>query len=280
VAPQAAKRGDHGIREPPGVDFASSLQHSYWCDTAPIAGASATVAPHQEPREAEAVPGNAGFDIGDYPGDACMAWLKGNTNLVWCGYYLGPAPSHPDTSWMTRRPALAAAGWGIAPIYVGEQVIPPGSEHPSAAKGQIDGADAAQLLTSDGFAPGSCVYLDLEDGSLPAMLSDYTKAWITAVATGGFQPGVYCSHVIAAAVGAMQPNLPVWAFKVAATAIHPVAGPPFREDDPAGSGFAPAVAWQLDQNGTIGVPPAPGGKLQIDLSSASTADPGAPGVAG
>ncbi len=27
-----------------------------------------------------------------------MAWLRANTNLVWCGYYLGPAPSHASTA--------------------------------------------------------------------------------------------------------------------------------------------------------------------------------------
>ena len=85
--------------------------------------------------------GHAGFDRSDYPGDAVMAWLKANTNLVWCGYYFGVAPSHSGTSWMGKRAHLVGAGWGIAPIYVGEQVIPPGSENPSAAKGAIDKAE-------------------------------------------------------------------------------------------------------------------------------------------
>jgi hypothetical protein len=36
-------------------------------------------------------------------------WLKNNTNLVWCGYYLGPTP-------MTNRAKLVANGWGISPF--------------------------------------------------------------------------------------------------------------------------------------------------------------------
>jgi hypothetical protein len=36
---------------------------------------------------------------------------------------------------MTRRAALQAAGWGIAPVFVGQQVIGPGSHNPSAATG-------------------------------------------------------------------------------------------------------------------------------------------------
>jgi hypothetical protein len=220
--------------------------------------------------------GHAGFDRSEYPGDAVMTWLKANTNLVWCGYYFGGTPSHSDTSWMGNRAKLVALGYGIAPLYVGEQVVPPGSEHRSAPKGTIDGTEAVKFMTDEGFAPGSCVYLDLEDGSLPQRLSDYTKSWITAVDGGGFQPGVYCSHVIAKQVNALTHNLRIWAFKVPTTDPHDSGGPPFRTDDPSLSGFANAVAWQLDQNGTIHVPPAPGGKLVVDLDSATSRDPGAP----
>jgi hypothetical protein len=220
--------------------------------------------------------GHAGFDRSDYPGDAVMDWLKANTNLVWCGYYFGEAPSHSGTSWMGKRAKLVGDGWGIAPLYVGEQVIPPGSQNPSAAKGTTDGDEAAKFMADEGFLPGSCVYLDLEDGSLPQKLSDYTASWIQAVTDGGFQPGVYCSHVIADKVNALAPNLKIWAFKVPTTAAHDSGGSPFRQDNPSGSGFAKAVAWQLDQNGTIHVPVAAGGKLVVDLDSATSQDPGAP----
>lgn len=96
--------------------------------------------------------GHAGFDRSDYPGDAVMAWLKANSNLVWCGYYFGVAPSHSGTSWMGKRAQLVAAGWGIAPLYVGEQVIGPGSENPSAAKGTTDGDEAVKFMQDEGFA--------------------------------------------------------------------------------------------------------------------------------
>jgi hypothetical protein len=178
---------------------------------------------------------------------------------------------------MGQRAGLVEAGWGIAPLYVGEQVIPPGSQRPSALKGKNDGEDAVNLLITEGFDPGTCVFLDLEDGSLPSQLAEYTAAWIDAVAEGGFQPGVYCSHSIAAQVDRLRPGTPIWAFKVPTTDHHEVAGPPFREDDPSGSGFAAARAWQLDQNGSVHVSPAPGGRLTpIDLSSALSRDPGAP----
>jgi hypothetical protein len=62
------------------------------------------------------------------------------------------------------------------------------------------------------------VFLDLEDGSLPQALAAYIAAWIDAVAAGGFQPGVYCSHVIAGQVNAVRPSVPIWAFKVLTSA--------------------------------------------------------------
>src|ERR1700691_4592878 len=77
------------------------------------------------------MPGIPAFDRSDYPGDDVMTWLRAHTNLQWCGYYFAPAPSHGDTSWMARRSALVAAGWGIAPIYVGQQITGPGSHNPS-----------------------------------------------------------------------------------------------------------------------------------------------------
>jgi len=42
--------------------------------------------------------GFPGFDCSGYPRDADMQAIKSNTNLTWCGFDLGPAPSHLDTS--------------------------------------------------------------------------------------------------------------------------------------------------------------------------------------
>src|SRR5258706_14699190 len=102
------------------------------------------------------MPGFAGFDCSEFPGLAEMTWLKSNTNLTWCGYYLAPAPSHASGSWMGQRPALTGAGWGIAPVYVGQQIQGPGRHNVSGLQGTRDGADAVDLLKSDGFALGRC----------------------------------------------------------------------------------------------------------------------------
>jgi hypothetical protein len=217
-----------------------------------------------------------GFDTSDYPGDDAMAWFQANTGAVWCGYYLAPAPSQQRTTWMGRRATLAAAGWGFAPIYVGEQVIPPGSLNPSAAKGSTDGADAAAKMASEGFPANSCVYLDLENGPpLPQSLSNYAAAWCDAVAAAGYTPGIYCSHAFAAQIAVLRPNARIWAFKVPTTAKLP-APDPFPTLDPANC-YATATAWQCQQNClATGYPTNP--DLCIDISSASTPDPSAPGA--
>jgi hypothetical protein len=104
----------------------------------------------------------AGFDRDVYPGDALMTKLIATTNLKWCGYYLHPAPSHSDGSWMGKRAFLNGIGWGLAPLYVGEQTVGPGSHNPSVAKGLADGNDAVNLMVGEGFPHESCVYLDIQ----------------------------------------------------------------------------------------------------------------------
>ena len=224
------------------------------------------------------VPGFPGFDTSEFPGAAQMAWLRANTNLVWCGYYLGPAPSHASQSWMGQRQALQPAGWGIAPVYVGQQINGPGRHVVSASQGTIDGNDAVALMSRDGFIAGSCAYLDLEDGPpFAAPRTDYVSAWVSAVTAGNFQPGVYCSHGIAADVQALCPSTRIWAFKVSTTTVHTFPGANFPDLHPAGCGFAGAYIWQLDQNCQLTLPSAPSAQPLVDLDSALTADPGAPG---
>ena len=218
--------------------------------------------------------GFPGFDCLQYPGDSNLSWLRANTNLVWCGYYLAPAPSQQNTSWMGRRATLAAGGWGIAPLYVGQQISGPGSKNSSAAQGTTDGGQAVALMTNEGFAPGSCVFLDLENGPpMPQAQSDYAGAWCDAVQAGGFTPGIYCSYLLASQVNALRPAARIWAFRVQTTQAHTVPGTEFPSPDPSGCGFAGATAWQLQQNANITVA---GSTLNVDLDTATSADPGAP----
>jgi hypothetical protein len=216
---------------------------------------------------------HAGFDTSGFPGTATMATIKSTTNFEWCGFYLGPAPSHPDTGWMAHRADLVAQGWGLAPLYVGQQTIGPGSHTVTKAQGTIDGNNAVALLRSANFPPNTFVYLDLENGTpFPSNQQDYVAAWVKAIEDDGtFKPGVYCSHAFADDVHNLVPSARLWVFKVPTTAHHPIPPPPFPSPKPSGAGFAGAQIWQLDQNGTATLA---GTSLVIDLDSALTADPG------
>ena len=220
--------------------------------------------------------GFAGFDSSDYPGDRAIDWLKANTNLRFCGYYLGPAPNHGGKSWMGKRQRLAGAGWGIVPIYVGEQK----GGNLSAQKGTTDGNDAAAMASDQGFGPGTFVFLDLEEGPpFDSARQTYVAAWCDALTAQSYAPGVYCSHGFAADMHQLRPQARIWAFKVPSTDAHPIAGAPFPTPDPSGSGFPGAVIWQREQNGLFTVPLTPPVTLKIDLNVATTPDPAAPAPA-
>jgi hypothetical protein len=219
---------------------------------------------------------SAGFDRSAYPGDHLMTRLRHDTNFKWCGYYLFPTPSHTsDGSWMGKRAFLQGLGWGLAPLYVGQQVVPPGSRHPSAAQGTTDGREAVALMEAEGFPEGSFVYLDLENGPpLQPKQRDYVGTWCDAVRAGKYQAGVYVSHGMAAAVIGLRPQPPrIWAIRVTTTDPHEVPGPPFPAGDPGvGSHFPQAFMWQAHQNASIDLPS--GGRLKpIDLDTALSDNP-------
>ena len=142
----------------------------------------------------------AGFDSEFFPAHPdTMEWIKTNTNLAWCGYYLDAPSQRLDTGWLGEKSYLEILGWQIAPIYVGQQDPSYNggtlSYSPSSQQGIVDGNEAlAQLgpITSateivynynpatghydipktvvqgQGFAPGTTVFLDLSSGRLQA----------------------------------------------------------------------------------------------------------------
>lgn len=216
----------------------------------------------------------AGFDTSMFPGMATMQWLRYNTNLVWCGFYLGPAPSHRDSSWMNRRETLIEQGWGFAPIYVGQQTVGPGSHGTDTGQGRVDSADAVRLAISAGFPQGTVIFLDIENGlPLTAPEAGYVGAWVKGVTGGGYTPGVYVSHAMADAVRTVAPAARIWAFNVPTIAPSDFHGTTFPAPSPSDSGFAEAVAWQRAQSVNI---QASNRTLRVDLDTAATADPSRP----
>jgi len=214
----------------------------------------------------------AGFDSLAYPGDAMMQWLKSNTNFRFVGFYLAPAPSRPTSGWMGKRNVLIGQGWGLGPLYVGQQEPgQPGSHILTKAQGKLDGIDAVNLMTQAGFPPGTVVYLDCEQGgAASSAVKAYVGAWVDNVA--GYTPGIYCSHTTAASLLAIRPNVPIWTWNIK----QPAPGPNFPTPAPGGSGVSQATVWQYYQNTDVTFHGAPVSHLNIDLDSASVADPSQP----
>lgn len=214
----------------------------------------------------------AGFDRADCPDLTVMSRLRYGSNFSWCGYYL-KAPSQPGVTWKGKRSALLAQGWGLAPIFVGQQTIGPGSHTVTADQGRSDGLQACADMAAEGFPFGSWVYLDLENGPpFSNVQSGYVEAWAAAVESGGFEAGVYCSFLFARQVQNLLPAARIWVYHVPSTTPHVVAGTVFPSPEPSTSGFPDAVIWQHDDEARL----VAFGNLACDLDSSVYSDPSAP----
>lgn len=213
----------------------------------------------------------AGMDCSIYPGDAVMDALRTTTNLKWCGFYLAPAPSHPDSSWMARRPHLANTGWGFAPLYLGQQDGAPGSHVLTTQRGQVDADNARLLAKGAGFPTGTTIFLDIEQGgNLSGPNQAYVAAWLDTLKALDYVPGIYCSHTTVESVKALGLDAVYWIYKFNNSDSGVTKTAPFKDDDPDTTGVDVATVWQWAQNCKISTV---SGLLLVDLDTASTADP-------
>ena len=227
----------------------------------------------------------AGFDRLAYPGDTFMKTLYDETNLCWCGFYLAPAPSQGNTSWMSKRDYLQQMGWGFAPVYVGQQVAGPGSKIVTAAQGKLDAQDAARLASAAGFEKASILFLDIEQGP-PAQKAtlEYYDAWVSELEDHtNYSPGVYCSFSQVAQALHDKNSLPhFWVFQINQFTCGPAKGgftqvgknTPFPTPDPAQSGVSFAQLWQFVQAAS-GCSVRAGGHtvVNFDFDSSTAQDP-------
>ncbi len=243
------------------------------------------------PRPAAFAPAaHPGFDAWQYPGDGLMATWKATSPYQWVGFYL-PAPCHRDSSWAGRRAALEGMGWGLAVLYVGQQVFegapPPDTTAGTPivcsrtlltpAQGRIDAADAVRKAAAEGFVPGTILYLNVEHSTnLPDAMVAYYRAWMEAVVENGrYVPGTYVHrrhadalYVVAREVyGARGQGAEVPPFWVA-------GGSDFGlEKRPEAVGLGYASIWQ----GVLDVPRTWGEKtLRVDENVARRPSPSAP----
>ncbi len=213
-----------------------------------------------------------GFDRLAYPGDDFMRLLRTQAQVAWTGFYLAPAPSQPNTSWMSKRAVLGELGYGFAPIYVGQQQRGiRGSHVLTAHQGRLDGQDAVALAQDAEFPPLSVLYLDVENGP-PAedAFLEYYHGWVQGVRANGFTPGVYCSHLLAPTFHREDDSVVVWIFHLKFPNGRSYE-PPLPLIDPSNSNFTTARMMQYAQNGKLSI--SSRNLSPIDLNSGHVADP-------
>jgi hypothetical protein len=240
-----------------------------------------------------------GFDTHTYPGTATMkAWKNTpGSPYSWVGYYL-PSPCHADRSWIGKRDTLQSIGWGMAIVYVGQQTwgktpraLTPAqravirqrtkcsTDLISADEATANADDATSLAKSEGFAPGSVVFLDIERmETIPAAMRAYYRAWTARMLKNGlYQPGFYAHEHNAQQIHddvALE-------FKAAGSSAEPrfwiAGGKGFDEGRaPQDVGYAFAGMWQ----GVIDVARSVANiKLPVDVNVGSWASPSESGTA-
>jgi hypothetical protein len=133
-----------------------------------------------------------GFDRNEYPGDAALSVLR--KAFSFSGYWLTPPPRETQNTWAGKKRALNAQGFGFLLLAKGRE----SSTVRSSAEedGIADAREAARNASKEGFAAGSIVFLDIEEGGrLPPQFHSYLRAWADELAQRGFRPGVYCSGI-------------------------------------------------------------------------------------
>ena len=237
----------------------------------------------------------AGFDRNIYPGDEALPALR--RTFRFAGFWLNAPPGRPDNTWSGTRPALLRSGFGFLVLFNGrlEKELTAGA----GALGRADGAAAAELTRKEGFPARTVIFLDQEEGGrLVASQRAYVHAWIDAVNVSGFRAGVYCSAVpfregdgsVVNTADDLRRNAGSRQF---ALFVYNDACPPApgcaldRSLRPGASGISSAVAWQYAQSprrkaltstcaatyAGSGACLDPGTQLDVDLSTAISADP-------
>jgi hypothetical protein len=226
--------------------------------------------------------GHAGIDTRNYPGDTVMQNLLTNTNLAWTGFYLTPAPSQGHAlGWVTQRSALVGMGWGLAPIYVGQQDPAVGgnnSTNLTSAQGIIDAQDAVNLASNAGFPAGSVIYLDIEvGGPLTQANLDYVGAWVQDVFTLGYTAGVYGNAVshVTNEIRALDARAILWGINLNKFSCQSAGGlansTTFANPNPGDCGDPDASLWQYVWGCTIN--DGAGNSVTVDLDTCLALDP-------
>jgi hypothetical protein len=200
-----------------------------------------------------------GFDRNDYPGDDALPFLRKTFSFT--GYWLSAPPAEKRNSWLGKRALLQSQGFGFVVLFNGRESRTLRNSADALQKATLDAQSAVKFAEEEGFAKGTVIFLDIEEGGrLPAHYHEYLQAWSNTLAKAGYRAGVYCSaiqvdegqgvHITTAQdiqAHITPPGLAYWVYK---DACPPAPGCAFPANPPqsAQSGFSAATIWQYAQS--------------------------------
>lgn len=223
--------------------------------------AASSLAPQARQRLESPRKAYLGFDRNDYPGDAAISALKPSFDFV--GYWLTNPPGEQQNSWIGKRTALAAQGFGFLVLANGKtdaEIKAAGTD--AAELGKRDGAAAVAAAKHESFPSATTLFLDQEEGGrmLPEQ-ADYLFGWTETVTASGFHAGVYGSgQKVDEGHGQSITTAVDIAAQIASRHLHPVvmwvyqdACPPsngctLKPPPLTASGTAGAEVWQYAQS--------------------------------
>jgi hypothetical protein len=204
-----------------------------------------------------------GFDRNDYPGDENLGALR--QTFSFAGYWLNAPPGEKSNTWVGKRQAVEAAGFGFLVLFNGRLYA---ELKPLAKAAKLGASDAQAAIASakrEGFPSGTVIFLDQEQGGrmLPEQKA-YIYAWVDGVTAGGFRAGVYCSGIAAQEDGGASVTTAndirenagrnggereiVYFVTNDACPPSPGCAFPKRPPSPAASGIPGAELWQFAQS--------------------------------
>ena len=93
-------------------------------------------------------------------------------------YWLGAPPGEKRSTWQGKRELLASQGFGFVVLFNGRDSRKLKNSMDARQRGFADAQAAAKLARQEGFAKGTVIFLDIEEGGrLPAPYHDYLRAW-------------------------------------------------------------------------------------------------------
>jgi hypothetical protein len=135
-----------------------------------------------------------GFDRNEYPGDAALPVLR--KTFAFSSYWLSVPPGGITNSWLGKRERLQAQDFGFLLLFNGRSAAEVRAPEAAEEAGLADAKSAAAAARAEGFAEGSVIFLDQEEGGRFSPEQHlYLHTWAEQLEKDHFRPGIYCSGI-------------------------------------------------------------------------------------